>query len=509
MVRRGVTLIELLIVILIMLLITAIVIPATAPALNGRRIREAARMLDVYINGARSRALQTGRSYGVMIERTPVLNAGTGFATSSMGIAVAYAEVPPQYSGDYGNSTIHLLGNGGFGVWLDWPPAGPNYSSSISTAAADSVFTQGDIGWMNTVSPGDYLIIPPGSSNVYRLYAGEPYIDVNNNGIYDPGEPYADCNLNGSYTFPYPNPNFVDPVTGFFTLNAFNNAALTSAVTYMFADAALAARTMNPTGQIQSPTPGGPVFFWPNSSAYVIVIVGGVPVHVPVPGFTSVDGTNPPGAPGTPGTSFGYSFQIIRRPIKAAGTDMQLPDGAAIDLGGFDFNANPAVPADVVPGSGLDIFPFATFRPNPYYQSNPAIANYSPDGSPVIITFAPNGIVDKVFSWDERTFATSGGNTSVVNSVPVGWVGRQPGTPIYLLVTRRELVGGDASVTIPSAAAPQYGIQDMTSLWVTINPQTGLVNTAANAPVSFNLSYAIQCYEARQNARKAQNVGGR
>jgi hypothetical protein len=182
-----------------------------------------------------------------------------------------------------------------------------------------------------------------------------------------------------------------------------------------------------------------------------------------------------------------------------------LPDGTAIDLGGFGLTTPPNVLGPpvlsqyIVAGSGLDITPnFATFRPNPNIidpATNSTNAINPPDITPIIITFATNGLVDKVYSWDERNFAV--------------WQGRQPTGPIYLLVTRRELIGGDLSVTSPSAAKPQYGIQDINSIWVTINPQTGLVLSSPNAPVSFNLSYALQCYEARQNARQAQALGGR
>jgi hypothetical protein len=217
-----------------------------------------------------------------------------------------------------------------------------------------------------------------------------------------------------------------------------------------------------------------------------------------------------------------YPFQIIRRPIKAAGTEQQLPDGSAIDLGGPDLaaqqanNPAPAI-ADIVPASGMDVLPnfFASFMPNPYYVSG----GVNQDTSPVIVTFAPNGTVDKVYSWDERVLFNPGGSANVAggtaNGVQFGWQGRQPLSQIYFLVTRRELIGGDASVKTASAATPQYGIQDLTSLWVTINPQTGLISSSENAPINASLfagappNFAMQCYEARQFARQSQQTGGR
>jgi hypothetical protein len=475
------TLVELLVVVLILTLITAVVIPVTAPALTGRRVREAARMVDVFVNGARNMAQQTGRPYGIMIERYP--------EASNMSLALSYVEVPPAYAGDLTGSKLLFLGNGTFGAIN---PSIPNpYPYNVDPLSG--MYQFGDIGWVGTVSPGDILQTNGNSGIQYRLYAGEPYIDVNNNGVWDgspvpPGgptnEPFFDCNLNG-FCDP-PDPNYIDPATGFFRLNPATNLPPpggSTAWTMMFADPVLANGTMSPTG-----------FFNP--------ITNPNPLLLPGVSTETIVGS------GNPLTANGFGpFQIIRRPIKAAGTEMQLPDGTAIDLGGFGLTTPPNVlglaPAAqsqyIVAGSGLDIAPnFATFRANPNIV-DPATGNPNainpPDVNPVMITFATNGLVDKVYSWDERNFAL--------------WQGRQPTGPIYLLVTRRELIGGDLSVTNPSAAKPQYGIQDINSIWVTINPQTGLVASSANAPVSFNLAYSLQCYEARQNARQAQALGGR
>jgi prepilin-type N-terminal cleavage/methylation domain-containing protein len=67
--RRGFTLVELLTVVSIILLLTAVVIPIALPSLEGRQKREAARQLNSFIVGARTRARQTGRPVGVWLER--------------------------------------------------------------------------------------------------------------------------------------------------------------------------------------------------------------------------------------------------------------------------------------------------------------------------------------------------------------------------------------------------------------------------------------------------------
>ena len=47
----------------------AFVLTVAAPALESRRIREAARLVEVAINRSRNRALQNGRAAGIWIER--------------------------------------------------------------------------------------------------------------------------------------------------------------------------------------------------------------------------------------------------------------------------------------------------------------------------------------------------------------------------------------------------------------------------------------------------------
>jgi hypothetical protein len=523
------TLVELLIVILIMLMITAIVIPATAPALTGRRQREAARMVDVFVNGARSRALQTGRPYGVMFERFP--------NSPNMSLAMSYVEVPPAYTGDFAQSatmpqgsTILLLGNGAFGAWQGPPSPGPwapwllpatpagsgnGAGQWVATGGGynnDHVFLFGDSSWIGTVSPGDILVI---KGVQYRIYAGEPFIDTADpgasgypyNGVYDQGEPFADCDMNRAYTGP--TPGSVDPVTGFFTMPPTPG---TATWTYMYADLAVASQYMNPNGVNMVAGTPYPIML----GSYSAPGVYGKPANPhPSVDYSFTSYPPPPPLPPNPILQPQYPFQITRRPIKSAGTEQQLPDGTAIDLGALDQTGNKN-PYNVVPGSGLDLLPnfFGTFMPNG-----------ATDSTPVIVTFAPNGAVDKVFSWDPRGIFAG---TSVVGNVPVGWQGRSPTSPIYFLVTRRELIGGDLTAPAPQAVSnsqvtyagnplvnPQYGIQDLTSLWIAINPSTGLVTTAANAPIrplgpASNLpAWGTQSYQAREFARQAQLTGGR
>ncbi len=96
---RGITLLELLVVMMILLMVTAAAIPIVAPALQNRQMREATRMVTAYFGAAKARAVQTGRPVGVVIQR---------FEDNAFALQIAQVEVPPPYSGDVVNSRLLL-----------------------------------------------------------------------------------------------------------------------------------------------------------------------------------------------------------------------------------------------------------------------------------------------------------------------------------------------------------------------------------------------------------------
>lgn len=126
--RRGVTLIELLIVMLILMMVTAAAIPLMAPAVQNRRMREAARLISSYFSSARSRAIETGRPVGVMIER---------FNGQNFALNLSQVEVPQPYSGDSSTSRA-IITNGGI----------TNVPGS---------FPATDSGWTNLLRYGDQV----------------------------------------------------------------------------------------------------------------------------------------------------------------------------------------------------------------------------------------------------------------------------------------------------------------------------------------------------------------
>lgn len=164
---RGVTLLELLIVMAIMVMVTAAAIPIMLPAVQNRRMREASRLVSSYISGARSRAIETGRPVGVMVER---LN-GQPYA-----MTLSYVEVPPPYAGDTTGATCTFTaaGAGSVTLALSSPiPAGLirlndtlrlNYKPSLytitgpDTSPADGVVDSGSQLTATLISPATGII---------------------------------------------------------------------------------------------------------------------------------------------------------------------------------------------------------------------------------------------------------------------------------------------------------------------------------------------------------------
>jgi prepilin-type N-terminal cleavage/methylation domain-containing protein len=532
--RRGFTLVELLVVIFIMLLITAITIPVIAPAMSNREVREAARMVDSFVNGARTRALLAGHPVGVVLERQQ--------NNPSACTTLSYCEQPDPYAGDYQLSTIRLLGNGGFGAWAAFPVFG---AYAVSPATTDPVFKLYDVGWPNSVSPGDLIYFNGDTSTPFRIWAGEPFIDINQDGQWESGEPFADVDGDGVCMSARNAP--VDPLTGYFTSIPSPPVWGTPSafITYMYADPVKAAQTMNSTGRfyVQPPLPasafnGQPIWFGPGTT-------GTPPNATPNPATLPVTQYNANG-PIINAAKGGPSFSIVRHPLKTSGPSLQLPEGAVIDLGSNypDQQFSTIVP---IPGSGMEVLVanqnnsgwWSSFRAQPSLDpslpgSLPTLQPNNPlyqppDRTSIMITFSPSGTLDKVYSWSESQMY--GPNLQYTPNWG-DWQGRIANTPIYLLIGKPELVNGDTTL-LPlmeqnvAPLKPIYNVQDPNALWIGINPQSGQVSTAENigfpltTPIPQNANWtgqnamqmqiywAANVYYSRRLVREMLDMGGR
>lgn len=102
--RRAVTLIELLVVVSILLALAAVALPQVQPMMETRKVREAARSINVFFGAARTRAIQTRRPCGVILHRSA--------NNPNAVIDLEMVEIPPHYSGDTINARMTLTWGG-------------------------------------------------------------------------------------------------------------------------------------------------------------------------------------------------------------------------------------------------------------------------------------------------------------------------------------------------------------------------------------------------------------
>ena len=111
-VRRGLTLVELLVVIGIIVVLLAVAIPVMRLNFEDRHVREAARGVNAFIAAAQGRAAENNRPVGVWLERDPNNNGQC--------IRLYMADVPPPFTGDFAGAraTIEPQNNGNLHVWF-------------------------------------------------------------------------------------------------------------------------------------------------------------------------------------------------------------------------------------------------------------------------------------------------------------------------------------------------------------------------------------------------------
>ncbi len=100
---RGVTLVEMLVVLVIISMLAAVALQALPS--GDQRYREAARMVNVYLNSARSAAMENGRPAGVILKR---MNATTTHTYNAACNVVEQCETPPPYSGETIGATLQI-----------------------------------------------------------------------------------------------------------------------------------------------------------------------------------------------------------------------------------------------------------------------------------------------------------------------------------------------------------------------------------------------------------------
>ena len=139
------TLIEMLIVVSIILVLMTVAMTMMKPAGESRRIREAARAINVYLSSARNHAMETGRPCGVTFHN---FVAGGSFSMNA-----DQCEVPPTYAGDMEQSTAQVTNTAGV------------FSGTLSdTGLPASLVRIGDQIQFNYQGPS-YIISGPNDGN--------------------------------------------------------------------------------------------------------------------------------------------------------------------------------------------------------------------------------------------------------------------------------------------------------------------------------------------------------
>lgn len=153
------------------------------------------------------------------------------------------------------------------------------------------------------------------------------------------------------------------------------------------------------------------------------------------------------------GPGAGLPYQVFRQPQKTGGPPYELPESTVVDLS----------------ASGMLTNEFG------------AASN-----GHVTIMFGPNGNIDRVHYGSGAQLST----------------GYRPTSPIYLMIGRSAKVGDLDSTGMSD------NVEDLTTLWVSINPQTGLIQSNANCN-SLSNSGVGDLFVSRTYARNNQGMGGR
>jgi hypothetical protein len=189
-------------------------------------------------------------------------------------------------------------------------------------------------------------------------------------------------------------------------------------------------------------------------------------------------------------------FQIFRQPVRTADEPVTLPAGAIVDLS-FSGMGIQNVAEFGVATPGNPTKQYLKDDPNAVtgWPSVPGVPQPVP--KPVAIVFGPSGKLESVY-YAHRPSPSGPPVFEKVETI----------SPVYLLVGQPPNAG--------TTAPPNFMNTD--NIWVTVNPQSGLVTTGevANSPAAASGGagltyddYKKAIAASRAFARSQQNMGGR
>lgn len=113
-IRRGFTVVELLIVMAIIVILAAVTLPTIRGLLTGQKISEAARIVKGYAEAAKARSISTGRPVALILNRLRA-DAISPLATKNTCVRMSLGDVFPPYQGDYAGAQGQLVDFSGDG----------------------------------------------------------------------------------------------------------------------------------------------------------------------------------------------------------------------------------------------------------------------------------------------------------------------------------------------------------------------------------------------------------
>jgi len=145
--RAGMSLVELLVVVAILGLLAVTVLPAISSTSEGRRAREAARLVSSYVAKSQARALGKAEWSGFWL-MPPGAN-----STATFALDLFLADVPSMFRGDLLSTTVSgTVSVTNLGVTFDIKPGSFN-GISVICAAGDLVRFDGQSPWYSLLNP--------------------------------------------------------------------------------------------------------------------------------------------------------------------------------------------------------------------------------------------------------------------------------------------------------------------------------------------------------------------
>lgn len=474
--RGGFSLLELLVVVFILLTITAISLPLVVPAMSGRQVREGARMLNTFINAARNRAIETGRSSGVWIERLPGLREAAA--------NIYYAEIPPVYSGDYLDSQAELFIVNGVPTSSSGTMSGSIFTAPKADASCKDYWnivvprsrTTFNTDTWASPDPLDQQVVREG--DLIQFEGSDIRVPLKVVKMSIAGATSASSNNLWWYIYRGRNCAYNTGPDGPYT----NERDLNGAWSIRWFE-----RNININTGLRITTT--------------------VPFNYNLPGL---------------------KYKIYRQPIKLQAGSIKLPDGVVIDLGFSSITNGNNSDSGMPFHARCDTTSSATMN-NAWW--GPPV--YPQDETPVILVFSPGGHIERVFF--RMTEGNSG--TAATNRQWL-WGGMEPFGQIHFLIGKTEKVLPDEYYLKSQDATTNYEKQkkknwlDTENFWVNVNPQTGFVSTSVvngwgSVGTATNITQALigeaqfdpannetgaanpaRVYQTRLKARYARVVGG-